>query len=90
MSTKDAPYQLLKDYSIAPIASGVIAHKRRIVLTGVAQVNPATITLLVPQGHTRVVFLPLNNVSREARKEAIRMMKFLEQARICPSPQTKL
>ena len=68
MSTKDARYQLLKDYSIAPIASGVIVLKKRIVLTGVAQVNEETNTLLVPQGQTRAVFLPLQNVSREARK----------------------
>ena len=82
MSTKDAPYQLLKDYCIAPLASGVIARKRRIALTEVAEVDPGTNTLVVPRGLTRAVFLPLENISREAKKEAIRMMKFLKQVRI--------
>lgn len=78
MSTKDAPYDLLKDYLIAPMESGVISTERRLLLSGCAVVREDNL-LYLPHEHIRRVYLPLQDMPSTGRRQAIRMVKFLEE-----------
>ncbi len=79
------PYRLLKDYDIAAIGSGCINREHRILLTGCAIVRHDGL-LFLPQPLIHRVFLPLRKIPATGKKQAIRMIKFLDQMR-CSSKQ---
>ena len=80
MSVRDMPYRLLRDYEIAPISSGIIGRKKRILLVQCAAVDSSGL-LTVPIPLVDRIFLPLDSMPSQGRREVIRLMEFLEKVR---------
>lgn len=76
MSLKDRPYQLLKDYHITPIESGVIGRMNRLYLRGLAVLRGGV--LYVPTTVVHKVFIPLRHLPATGKKQVIAMLKFLQ------------
>lgn len=77
MSTKDMPYHLLRAYNITPIGSGVIAKERHLSLVGFASVFGDILHLSNPVVHR--IFVPLNQLPADGRRQVVRMLKLLEE-----------
>ena len=80
MSVRDMPYALLREYNIAPLGQGVIARKRRLVLSQCCKVHRGV--LHVPRQLFHRVFLPLVELPSYAKRPVIEMLKFLEKLRV--------
>lgn len=82
MAVKDMPYQLLRDYKITPIESGVMATKKRLTLSGQAVLS-ANGLLYVPRERVGRVFAHLRELPGQARRQAQKMLNFLEDMKTC-------
>lgn len=79
MSTKDMPYHLLREYDITPIGSGVMARERRLSLLRFADVVGGVLHLTRPVVHR--IFVPLNHLPADGRRQVVRMLGLLEEIR---------
>jgi len=79
MSTKDAPYGLLRAYDVTPIGSGVMARERRLCLLRFANVVGGILQIPRPVVHR--VFVPLRRLPAEGRRQVVRMLALLEEVR---------
>ena len=77
MSTKDMPYCLLRDYDITLIGSGIMAWERHWSLLGYAQLTGNVLQITRPVVHR--VFVPLNHLPADGRRQVIRMLGLLEE-----------
>lgn len=79
MSTKDMPYHLLREYDVTPIASGVMARERRLSLCRFAHLVGGVLHISSPVVHR--VFVPLNHLPADGRRQVVRMLALLEEIR---------
>jgi hypothetical protein len=79
MSTKNAPYGLLKEYNITPIGSGVMASERHLCLRRFARLSGDVLHIARPVIHR--VFVPLNHLPAEGRRQVVRMLRLLDAIR---------
>lgn len=79
MSVKDMPYDLLRHYNITPIEGGVIAAKRHLSLCGQATLLGGL--LHVPRTRVQRIFVHLRELPGQARRQALRMLDFLEKVK---------
>ncbi len=77
MTFKDQPYEMLRDYKIALMVSGVIGRERHLNLNGIAQLRSGV--LFLPYSTVHKVFIPLHSLPADARREAVRMVAFLKE-----------
>ena len=81
MSVRDMPYELLKQYQIAPLGSGVIQRENRILLSNCATVDRRGL-LTVPVPLIQKVFLPMVEMPSSGRRQVLRLMEFLDKVRV--------
>lgn len=79
MSVKDMPYDLLRAFNITPIEGGVMAAKRHLSLCGHATLVGNL--LHVPRRRVQRIFVHLRELPGQARRQALRMLEFLESVK---------